>query len=500
MSGDSLFAGPHPTRARVAREDAPRTPSTVWPQVLYWLLVGGLLAAHQGGPARVVYLLGGLMVGWRLLHRSPAAYVGFVFWLWVLTAFVRRVADLYATWQDPSMVLLTPYLVTSLWLGPYVWRWLQGRTRAAERPQGRETFLLAAAGVAIGIPFGFIAFPYMAILETLNYLTPLVLGWYIATQSGQVREIERQVVTTFRYAALVTGAYGIYQFTTAPPWDALWMINTEMGSIGKPEPFVLRVFSTMHSPGVLGPFLVIALVIWLGKPRVRDLPAVGVAGTTLLLSQVRAAWMGLLIGAMFVVASLKPAQQLRVGVAVALAVILAGPLLVTPEMMEVFNTRMETFEDLEGDTSGRARITGHSLALDFITRRPLGVGIGQFDETISRYISSRDSTFVSSLVQFGVLGSLLYFFALWLVAVKVWKYYRRAASAEGTALACGGLGLLSLLPLGVVTAGPSGMCLWLVAGLAVADRHLARAEARQAVVAAPHALRSAPAQGHPATT
>ncbi|MGH9161501.1 MAG: O-antigen ligase family protein [Vicinamibacteraceae bacterium] len=497
MSVQRLFGAGHPPALAPA---APRTPSTVWPQVLYWLLVLGLIAVHAGGPVRLVYLAGGLAVGWRLLQTSPAAYVGFVFWLWVLTAFVRRVADLYASWQDPSMILLTPYLVTTLWLGPYIWRVLQGRARSSTRLRNLDLFVLAAMGVAVGVPFGFLADPFMALLETLNYVTPLLLGWYVVTQAHQVREIERQIVTTFRYAALVTGGYGIYQFTTAPPWDALWMINTEMGSIGKPEPFVLRVFSTMHSPGVLAPFLVVAMVLLVAKPRVRDLPVAGLAGVTMLLSQVRAAWMGLVIGAMFVVASLKPAQKLRVGLALGLTVLLAGPLLVTPEMTDVFNTRMETFQDLEGDTSWRARITGLSLALDFITRHPLGVGIGQFDETISRYVSSRDSTIVSSLVQFGVLGSASYFFALWLVAVQVWKYYRRGASAESTALACGGLGLLSLTPLGVPTAGPTGMCFWLITGLAVADRQLARARETRAVVVAPHAPRSPAAQGHPATT
>ncbi|MPZ18551.1 MAG: hypothetical protein GEV06_11650 [Luteitalea sp.] len=491
MSVHDLLAGAQRRQGGDAG-DAPQTPSTVWPQILFWLVIGGLMAARTGGPLRFAYLVGGVAVGWRLLRTSPVAYVGFVLWLWVLTAFVRRVSDLYANWQDPSMVLLTPYLVTALSFVPYMGRVLRrGRSPVSDRPLGREVFILAAMGAGVGVPFGFLAWWFDAFLESLNYFTPLLLGLYIATQSDHLRAIERRVVTTFQRAAMVAGAYGIYQYTTAPPWDTSWMINAEMGTIGLPEPFGIRVFSTMHSPGALAPFLGMALLLWIAKPRARDIPAAGIAGVTLLLSNVRSAWVACLVGVLFLVAALRPAQRLRVGLTVGLAIVLAGPLFVTPEMAERFDARIATFGQLGEDSSARARITGHQLALDLVTRRPLGLGMGQISRTIESYISIRDSTIVAALVQFGLVGSLFYFMALWLVFMQIWKYYRRAASADSVGLACGGLALLAMAPLGVVAAGPTGMLFWLVAGLAIADRHLARVGVTRVVPVAQRAWRSA---------
>lgn len=471
---------PHAGGPNAPAAGATRSLSLVWPQLVLAILVGGLLAVRMGGPARIVFLFGSLAVGWRLHRTSPAAYVGFVLWLWFMTALVRRLTDLYASWQDPSMTLLTPYLVTGLSATPFLQALLRRGAVARARPVGTSMFWLAAAAVAFGIPFGFLLSPQMALLETLNYITPLALGLYVATIPEHARDIERQVAVTFGYAALVVGIYGIYQFTTAPPWDGAWMLNSEMGSIGRPEPYGIRVFSTMHGPGVMAAFLAVALVLWIAQPRAWGVPSVGAAGVTLLLSQVRSAWLQCVIGALLVVASLRAKQRLRAGMLIGLIVLSAGPLLVTPEMAELFGSRLSTFEQLGEDKSGLARITGHELALELVTRRPLGLGIGQTDERIEAYISMRDSTIVAALLQFGLVGALLYFLSLALVFGQVWRYYRRRASVEGMALACGGLGLLATTPLGVVSAGPIGIMFWLIAGLAIADRHLARVQQARA--------------------
>lgn len=461
-----------------------------WLPILYAIAVAVLMAARASVPLRIVYLLGALAVGFRLQRLSPPAYVGFMLWMWFLTPLVRRVADLYASWQDPSILLLTPYLVTGLSAVPIVERLFVRGAAPLARPAGMAMFGLAAAGAAAGIPLGLATGVDAAVVETLNFLTPLLLGWYIATRSEHLHEIERQVTRTFIRGALVAAAYGIYQFGNPPPWDIAWMLNAEMGSIGLPEPFMVRIFGTMNGPGVLAVFLTVAVVLWLAKPHTAGMPAAGITGVALLLTQVRSAWVAFLVSAVLVVASLRPAQQLRAVVLVGLAALGMGALLLTPEMSELLDTRLASMENLDEDTSANARLLGHELALEFVTTNPLGVGIGQGDTTIEYFISMRDSIIVAAIVQFGLVGATLYFIAMFLLFAQLFRYYRRGASPEGVALACAALGLVAISWLGVTTAGPMGICVWLVAGLAVADRHRARLRAARVLMSTRSRIRS----------
>ena len=179
------------------------------------------------------------------------------------------------------------------------------------------------------------------------------------------------------------------------------------------------------------------------------------------------------------------------------AALFVEPFLFTPEMRELVDSRVATMERLEDDESAVARVIGHELALEFVAEHPLGAGIGQSDPKMEHYISMRDSVVAASLVQFGLVGTLLYVGArraAWARCCGV--YYRRAASIQGAALASAGLGLLATSWLSVVTAGPIGVCLWMIAGLAIGDRAMRRRPAAAAgaapAVAAVCAGRAAP--------
>ena len=441
-----------------------------WPQVGLAALVGGAIAVGLAAPLRIVYAIAAVALGAYLERRDTPRYVSFVIWLWFLSPLVRRLADLQAGWQDPSVVLLTPYLVTALSVPTMLRGLLRPERRAALRVAGVGVFAIAGIGVAIGIPAGMLIGPSTAALETLNWFLPLCFGWYIATRDVPAHRLEAAVATTFVAAALVAGAYGLYQFTSPPLWDINWMQRSGMTTIGRPEPFAVRVFGPMHSPGVFSAFLVIALVLWLARPRAPGMLAAGVAGVALLLSQVRSAWLALAIAALLVVGSLTVAQRIRMAMLAVAAIALAGPLLFTTEMRELVNSRVATMERLDDDESAVARVIGHELALEFVADHPLGAGIGQTDPKMEQYISMRDSVLAASLVQFGLPGTLLYLAATIGLLVLLVMYYWSAASIQGAALASAGIGLLASAPFSVVTAGPIGVCLWMIGGLALADR------------------------------
>ena len=397
--------------------------AAAWPQLALAALVGGGIALGLAAPLRVVYAAAAVVIGAYLERRDTPRYVSFVIWLWFLSPLVRRLADLHGGWQDPSLVLLTPYLVTALSVPPLLRGLLRPERRAALRVAGVGVFAIAGAGVAIGIPAGMLIGPSRAALETLNWFLPLCFGWYVATRDVPAHRIEAAVATTFVAAALVAGTYGLYQFTSPPLWDINWMQRSEMESIGSPEPFAVRVFGPMHSPGVFSAFLVIALASWLARPRASGMVAAGVAGVALLLSQVRSAWLALAIAALLLVGSLTVAQRFRMAMLAVAATALAGPLLFTAEMRELVNSRVATMERLENDDSAVARMIGHQLALEFVAEHPLGAGIGQSDPDMEQYISMRDSVVASSLVQFGLFGTLLYVGALCGVTWLLWSYH-----------------------------------------------------------------------------
>lgn len=447
--------------------------STTGLQLAFAAVVALLLAAHLAAPLRVVYPIAAVLIALRLQRLSVASYVAFTIWLWFLTPLVRRIADAYGGFQEPSYILLAPYLATGVsavgLIAPFM--------RRSQRPPkmaGVTMFALAGVGAGIGVPLGLLTAGSAALLEILNWFVPLFFGWYLATRFDQLHEIERQVIATFKRAGLVAGAYGIYQFSVLPSWDVSWMQNVEMASIGLPEPFAVRVFSTMHAPGVLGFFLMLAVLLWVAKPFSAGIPGAAMAGAALLLSQVRSAWLAFAVAALLVVASLKPAQQLRTAVLLAVAALAMGTFILTPQMSELLGSRMATMERLTEDESALSRLDGHAAALDFVAGHPLGAGIGHSDPGVDALISMRDSVIVAVLVQFGVVGSLLYLFGLLVLFTQLWRYYRRGSSADGVALAAGAIGILSTAWLGVVNAGPIGVCLWMIGGLATADRHLAR--------------------------
>jgi len=447
--------------------------ATAWPQLAFAAFVGILLFTRFAGPLRVLYPIAAIVVGWRLQRLSLASYVNFVFWLWFLTPFVRRIADMYAGFQEPSYVLLAPYLVTAL-SAVRIFEQTVMLRKPPVRLAGAAMFGVAALGAAVGIPFGLGRSPLPALQEILNWFVPLAFGWYLATRYDQVHEIERRLFVTFSRAGLVVGAYGIYQFAQLPIWDIGWMQAVEMRSVGFPEPFLVRVFSTMHSPGVLAFFLAIVLVLWAGKPHTSGIPSAACAGVTLLLSQVRSAWLAIAVSVVLVVARLKATQKVRTAVLLTLAVMVTTAFLLTPEMSELFGTRMSTIERIEEDESALSRMAGHVAALDFVAQHPLGAGIGQGDPDVEARISLRDSVIVAVLVQFGIVGTILYLMSMLMLFVQLWRYFRHASSPEGMTLAAAAMGLMVGAFFGSTTAGPVGMCLWMIGGLAIADRHLAR--------------------------
>lgn len=450
-------------------------------QVAFAAVVATALMVQGGGLLRLAYPLAAVAIGWRLSIIDPPRYLAFLLWLWALTPLVRRIADFQAGWQDPSLVLLTPYVVTAACLLRPLARAVCFPTPPASWPPGRAMFVLAGVGVACGVPLGLVTDSTGAAIEMLNWVLPIGLGIYVASRHQELVELERAVVRALAGIVIVVGAYGVAQFVNPLPWDVDWMKNAEMASIGQPEPFAVRVFSTMHSPGVLAFFVHTALIVWLATARTSGLVGASLGMIVLLLSQVRTGWLALAISMCLVLAAMPLRSRIRALALAGAAALVVGPFFPTPEASDLLVSRAESLtESPSFDRSTASRLEGHGRALDFASRNPFGVGIGVTPAWIEEVVGMRDSTLVAGLVQLGVLGTVLYLAGLCLLAVRLWRYYRDGQRREAVGLACAGLGILCTAGLGVPTAGPPGMLVWMLAGLAAAN---ATARQRQTVPA-----------------
>jgi len=67
------------------------------------------------GLARLInfyFPVGSLLIGVYLYFRFPILYLGFTWWIWLISPFLRRIVDFRSSFTDPSPVLTAPFLVT----------------------------------------------------------------------------------------------------------------------------------------------------------------------------------------------------------------------------------------------------------------------------------------------------------------------------------------------------------------------------------------------------
>jgi len=269
-------------------------------QLGFAAVVGAALLAGQGGLLQYAFPVAALGLAVVLERRSLTAYLSFVIWLWMLTPFVRRVADLQSGWHEQSLILLAPYLA-SVW--PPARELMAATVRSIRvwpRLEGLGLFVVAAIGAGLGIPLGLITSPSRAVVETLNWWGPIAFGAYVALRTTDRAAVERALARTLMQSALVVGLYGIYQFQSPPVWDQEWIVNSEFVSVGYASEFELRAFSTTASPAVLAFLILPAILLWMARPRPWHIVTVAAAAGALAFTEVRVAWLALLVAAFLV--------------------------------------------------------------------------------------------------------------------------------------------------------------------------------------------------------
>lgn len=465
----NVFAPVVPAR-RIARGDS----GLLCPSALLSLTVALLLplALHGAGLAqlnRLLYPAVAMIAAAYLYNRDSPWYPGLCIWLFAAAPLVRRLADERLGYQLSSTTLLAPYLasaVAGFSLLPYLTR-------------SRPTFAWPFATLLICVAYGFL----LAILngrmasgvvDLLKWGVGPLMAVHLMASAHQREAMHQVALRAFITAGIAMSLYGIAQFISPPSWDAEWLRNIAvqgMTSSGRPEPFQVRVFSTMNSAGSFGAFLTVGIVLSLSATALVALPGLALMATALALCQYRAVWAGTLFAVLSVVLAAPGRVRIRVVLGAVAVVIGLGGVATIPEVEQVLSNRVRSLTELGSDVSGEERLSQYSRLLHEGDSLVLGSGLAitgasrQMDQQNSTLI---DSGLLETVLALGVCVATVFFCCLGYLAWRVCTLSKRTCKHahlyRGIVL-----GWLIQLPFGSVHVGELGFGPWLCLGLALSS-------------------------------
>ena len=464
-------------RAKVSGGDSRGTYLSFLPLAASVGLVGVTALGIVGGGAGVLQLAFPVMavgVGALWLWQRPVGYLGYAWWLWFLTPAVRRLVDNEIGYTEASLIMVAPFLVSCLAFASI----MLNLHRFAHRY--RLPFALITLGLGYSYGVGvFIGSPFGATFDLLNWLAPIILGAYLLVTTDRFAAQRRVVERTFMWGLLLMGVYGLYQFLVLPVWDGYWMENAAMSSIGTPFPFEVRVFSTLNSPGPFATVVMAGLLLCLRMPGTLRWGAAAVGFAGFLLSLVRSAWGGLVVGLLVLAVQLPTLERTRLVLALVVVGVVALPLLTIGPVAESIGTRFESLEDLEEDTSLNARLRLYEDMAAFLVRNPLGLGLGTTgvasNLSASEGLPDLDSGVIAVFYSFGVLGTLYYAGGVaWLFILALVQL--RGAGAFGLTCLSVAVAGLSQVVFGNAWVGVAGAVLWFFLCMTLASHEHERAQ------------------------
>jgi hypothetical protein len=435
---------------------------------LAWTAILGLvgfcalcLLVHAGGVLRLAYPAGALMVGIVLYQRYPIFYVGFAWWVAFLTPFLRRLIDFQSGWLDPNPVLLAPFLVM----------FVTGMTFLQHLPRvyRREglPFILATIAIVYGFLVGLIkSSPPSVVVPFLNWLAPVLFGFHLLANWRLYPDYRQNIQRTFVWMVVVTGVYGIVQYLVAPPWDGMWLTNSQAIAFGTPVPLGMRVFSTMNSPGPFATVMMAGLVLLLASRSSVRFVAAGSGYLAFLLSLVRSAWLGWAVAVLTFIPGLKPRLQMRLVITILVMAIAVMPLVSLQPFASAIAARFGSFSNAQQDVSLNARLAGYDEILGQALTEIPGQGLGFV--LVSDYLGSNDSGILTILFSLGWLGALPYLGGIFLLILSLFQIAEAASDPFIGAARAISLGVFVQIGLGNPTIALSGVVFWGFAGIALA--------------------------------
>ncbi|MBE9234871.1 O-antigen ligase domain-containing protein [Anabaena aphanizomenioides LEGE 00250] len=440
-----------------------------------WIVIAGFIlltaTCYFGGAAsllRLVFPASSLLVAVFLYLRHPILYIGFTWWIWFLTPFLTRLVDYRIGWDPTRQMLLAPYLVVFVTITTFI-KYLPGAVR-----QGGLPFVLGFIGVIYGFLVGLIFNqPVPVIRGLLDWLSPILFAFHLFMNWRDYPSYRQHIQRVFLWCVLITGAYGIYQFVVAPEWDKLWLIESKMfTSSGNPEPFGMRVWSTLHSPGPFGTVMQTGLLLLFTSSGPLIFPASAVGYLSFLLSQVRTSWGGWILGIIIILGSVNARIKMRLIMIILVMAMCVVPLLNIEPISEVVTTRLESFSNLEKDTSFLERSKSYDRNLNLALSTALGNGLGNIwkvnEKTGQIEVIVIDSGILDMFFTLGWFGAIPYLGGLLLMLFSVSNYTEGKLDSFVSAARAIGISSCAQLIIYSGMLSVSGMIMWGFLAMAMA--------------------------------
>jgi hypothetical protein len=367
---------------------------------------GLLLFLGAAGLVRPLYPAAALVLGVVLYTVHRGQYVSFVIWLYMITPFVRRVVDYQAGFQEVSIVTLAPQLAATVSLF-CIFKKLPLLYSMSFLP-----FLLVLVGVLYACFIGMVnSGPVAVAYDLLLWAVPIAFGFAIASDWRSFPMYRDAIFKVFLWGGAILGAYGIHQYFYLFPWDAYWMRNADITSVGYPFPLLVRVYSTMNSPTPFGAMMIPTLLIVFVANSWLRFPAALLGFIAFALSIVRTAWLGWLIAVVFLITILRGGRRVTLVLGIAAVALIAIPIITTGDIGERFTKRLDSLQDLEGDKSFQER----SALYGSLTQQALttfwGIGTGAVGKaamlTSQQKVVNVDSGFLTVPYVLGWPGAFL---------------------------------------------------------------------------------------------
>lgn len=439
---------------------------TTWFFLVFILINALVIFSPLSRAAIVVYPASVFLVSLFVIKRSKAAYTGLACWLWLVTPFVRRVVE-WRAGGTATAILIAPYVaiaVGALVLIPKL-------SRVSTRRSMPLLFVLAA--VCYGVFVGILHLSFSGLPQAiLAWAMPPIFALFLFGERSEYESVYESFELAIVTGLLIIGVYGIYQFFLLPEWDAQWMIQSDLQSIGLPEPFQVRVFSTMNSPQVFAAYCAAGLLIALRSHlKIRYL-AVPAGFISLVLSLSRTAWMGFAAGIIYLFFLITNRQRVRIIAVAGCCLIAALAALQVPEVNSIVSARFNSLSDPQHDTSYEARVHDYNTVIQTMIDNPFGHGLsadaGSADQSApAGAVSQQDSSITASLFSLGLLGSTIFVLGLLLLGFGIFSKHGRSSALTGARAIL--LALALEAPFNNVISGPVGFLLWCCIGLCISE-------------------------------
>jgi len=423
------------------------------------IVVGmGVLGPSLGGVSRPVFVVACGLVGWLAWRRGPAAHLQAALVLFAFAPWTRRMVDLSIGYDQLGLMLIGPLLAI---LVPAV-----QLPRLIERSKVPSNWIWPLVIVAASVVYaGMLSMAQgdwtNAASGMLKWLAPLFYAAMLML-SAERDEMVEAAVSAFAVILPILGVYAVYQYVALPNWDAYWMRNAPIPSIGLPLPYEVRVFATMNSPASFATFIAIGLfMVGFSKRPWLALPALP-AALGLLLSLYRTAWLSLALCILFCLLFSGTRRRaawvvIGLGVAVVLAVLL------TP-FGDVVADRLSTLSEGSQDGSAQERLEEFVTLWNLPDSSLFGSGFSNADVGAAGTMPV-DGMIVACWLSMGIfVGGLCLTALVWAIVNAVAVTWRDP-SPEAVVIGALALGALLQLQLANITSGENGFFFWTFAVL-----------------------------------